>query len=465
MLVSTVLAVALSVPACVEAVPSATLETPRLSGALGLVVPDAGPTTSERRARASLVRGEVVNSLRDELPSGRPLIALCSASDWVVGIPQGGEQSNDRRYAIAVRGPSGVLTSDSTRIPGLVSIADVARGRVRVEAQDDPIGYLRALDERIRDNGAARLPATILVAIVVVALALVRPPAAVSALATAALANVVLGVLDVADPWVTIPLLFLGALAGLAVPPTATLLAGTIAVYLLAMTADQTWIALSPFGPTQNSRFYGVSNLLGTILLPISLAAAWRAGARWLAPVGALAVVTVAGSRFGADAGGAVVLIAGFAALGLALLRRREALFAAGVLAAVTTLAIVVGPATHLTGADVPEAVASRVELAWLRATDGWGVGLVTAASLAVLAVLVARGPRHPLPLALAAAIAVSMVLNDSPQDVATGGLVGYIALDGWARRPGDRPRSATRPGLARRPRRQAAQQRLRDPR
>ncbi len=436
MFVSAVVALALSVPACVEAVPGATLGTAPVSGALGLVVPDAGPTTSERRARASLVRGEVVNSLRDELPSGRPLIALCGASEWVVGIPEGGEQRNDRRYAIAVRGRSGLLTSDSTRIPGLVSIADVARGRVRVEARDDPIPYLRALDERIRDNGAARLPATMLVGLVVVALALVRPRAAVSALATAALANVVLGVLGISDPWLTIPLLFLGALAGFAVPPTATLLAGTFAVYLLAMTADQTWIALSPFGPTQNSRFYGVSNLLETMLLPIALAAAWRAGARWIAPVGALAVVTVAGSRFGADAGGAVVLIAGFAALGVSMLRRRDALLAAAVLAAVTALAIAVGPATHLTDADVPGALASRVSLSWERATDGWGVGVVTAASLATLAVLVARGARHPLPLALAAAIAVSIVANDSPQDVATGGLVGYIALDTWTRRP-----------------------------
>ena len=69
--------------------------------AVGLVVPDAGPTTSQRRAIASLTRGEVVNSLHGELPSGPLRLGICQPSrEAVVGIPAGGEQRNDRRYAV-----------------------------------------------------------------------------------------------------------------------------------------------------------------------------------------------------------------------------------------------------------------------------------------------------------------------------------------------------------------------------
>src|SRR5918994_1893450 len=59
--------------ACVAAVPGFGLdglEARSAGGAVGLVVPDAGPTTSETRARAALATGQVVNSLRGDLPSG-----------------------------------------------------------------------------------------------------------------------------------------------------------------------------------------------------------------------------------------------------------------------------------------------------------------------------------------------------------------------------------------------------------
>ncbi|MDQ4029739.1 MAG: hypothetical protein M3168_01725, partial [Actinomycetota bacterium] len=101
------------------------------------------------------------------------------------------------------------------------------------------------------------------------------------AFATGALANLVLGVLGISEPWLTVPLIGLGTAAGLLVAPSAWLLAGTIAAYLLAMAVDPAYVALSPLGPTQNSRFYGISNLLETMLLVPALAAAWLAGRRW----------------------------------------------------------------------------------------------------------------------------------------------------------------------------------------
>src|SRR5687767_11134439 len=47
-------------------------------GAVGLLVPGAGPETSEAMARAALIRGEVRNSLRDGVPDGPPLIGLAT---------------------------------------------------------------------------------------------------------------------------------------------------------------------------------------------------------------------------------------------------------------------------------------------------------------------------------------------------------------------------------------------------
>ena len=399
-------------------------------------MPDAGPRTSERRAVESLLRGEVVNSLRGRLPSAPRLLERCPDSRWKVGVPAGGDQRNDRRYLLVLEGASGLLTSTSTRIPGLVAIADIAHGRVRVEPDHDPLATLRELDDRIRDNGTTRLPASVLAALIVVALALVRPRAAVSALATGALANLLLGVLGISSPWLAIPAIALGTAAGLVVPTTGVLLAGTIALYGLAMAIEPAWVALSPLGPTQNARFHGISNLLETMLLPVALASGallWRRhGTAGLAVAAAIALVTVAGSRFGADAGGAAVLLAGFAVLAVSLLPRRTALAALGALVLVTALALVLGPSTHLGAADLPGDLWDRLVLSWERATDGVGVGLVTAAAMVTLVVLVARWPPRPLPLAMAAAIAVSMLVNDSPQDVALGGLVGWLALARW---------------------------------
>ena len=56
------------------------------------------------------------------------------------------------RYPIALLGERGLLTSDSTRIDGLVSVTDVATGRLRVVENDDPAQALEELDDRIERN-------------------------------------------------------------------------------------------------------------------------------------------------------------------------------------------------------------------------------------------------------------------------------------------------------------------------
>ncbi|MGH3023297.1 MAG: hypothetical protein ACRDNI_06540 [Gaiellaceae bacterium] len=444
-------------------------------GAVGLLNPGAGPETSAAIAEASLVRGEVRNSLRGGAPGGPPLLTpetgdLGSAGGPAiyVGLPMGGLQPNDRRYPILVVGPGyeGLLTSDSTRIPGLVSIANVAptaldrEGALGSEPADDAAAELRALDERIDENNHARLPATILVCALVLLLALLLPAAAVPGLAAALAANLALGLGGVSGFWTV--LIVLGAATALGGPLLARLLRTPLALgvgltalvgaYLLALGLDGPSVALSPFGPTQNSRYYGLSNLLETLLLVPALAGAalLRLRLGWTAFGGAalLAFATVAGNRFGADGGGAIVFAAGFAVLAVLLADGSRRALAVGLAAALAVaLALVAldaatGGSSHVTRAleDGPGGLAGdlaeRVELSWQRATSSWYVALAVAALLAVFVALVVHALRRPeplaeraVPLALAAALVASLIVNDSPTDVLLVGVTCYVAV------------------------------------
>jgi hypothetical protein len=445
--------------------------------AVGLLVPDAGPETSETRARAALVRGEVRNSLRGGLPSGPVLIHIAGRSQEgrptiVVGIPSGGRQPNDRRYLVVMRERRfGLLTSESTRIPGLVSIADIAPtargedGALGFQPSADPIGELTALDARIDDNGSSRKPAAAIATVGVLALAVLFPAAAVLGLAGALVANLTLGVAGVSEPWLV--WLIVGLAVGLGGPVLASItrsrtavgvvLAGVLAAYLVAMAVDESWVALSPLGPTQNARFYGLSNLLETMLLVPALAGAVllarRFGPLAFAGTAVLAVATVALSRFGADAGGALVLGAAYGALAVALVGGGRRALVAGMAGAAALAGGVLfidahlGPSTHVGrsvgggAGGVLSDLADRVVLSWERATAGWGVGLIVAAAIVALVLLVARLPRlelardgRALLLSFALAVAVSLVVNDSPMEVAVGGAVGYLALERYTR-------------------------------
>jgi hypothetical protein len=449
------------------------LEPLSARGAVGLLVPGAGPTVSGRTARAALVRGKVRSSLRGGIPSGPPLISVETASApprgpaIVLALPRS-RQANDRRYPIAVLAPGyhGLLTSDSTRIAGLVSIADVAPtalGRddaLGSERAREPVERLEALDRRISQKESIRVAAALLPGALAAALALVFPRAAVLAFATLLAANLGLGAAGVATHWVI--LLVSGAsvavaaplLAGLLRPPLAAGLAlvSVVAGYFAAILIDGDWVALSPLGPEQTSRFYGLSNLPESLLLVPALAGAAllarRFGAAALAVVAALAFVTVAGSRFGADGGGALVLAVGYAVLaaGLARAPRRALVVAVPAALAVAVALVAVDAATgassHVTRAlgggpgQVGSDIGERLVLSWDRATSSWGIGVAVAAAILGLVVVTARGLRREHPrrrtgvlAAFAAAVGVSLLVNDSPLDVAVTGLVALFAV------------------------------------
>ncbi len=208
----------------VRIVPPFELERYADEAALGWLVPGAGPEVTRAGALAALLRGELEHDLLGGVAEGENLIELDAPGGPVilVSLPPEGRSANDRRYPIALLGAEGLLTSDSTRIDGLVSITDVATGRLRTTASSDPVAALERLDERIDRNDSLRLPLTLLLAAALVVLAVVRPPLALRALLVALAANLLL------SPW-----LALAAVAAAVLLPLGLACAAILAAYLV----------------------------------------------------------------------------------------------------------------------------------------------------------------------------------------------------------------------------------------
>ncbi len=85
--------------------------------------------------------------------------------------------------------------------------------------------------------------------------------------------------------------------------------------------------------------------------------------------------------------------------------------------------------------------VADRLELSWHRVSAAFGPAFVSVASLAVLAVVATRRRRSAVTDALLAALAVSLLVNDTPSDVLAVGAALSVTL--W--RLETQPRAALR--------------------
>ncbi len=413
------------------------------SGAIGLAVPGAGPTVTRDSAFNTLLTGKVVSSLLGGAPAGTRLVALDTGPppDTLVVLPPAGRSENTR-YPIALTpGPRGILTSSSTRIDGLVSLADVAHGRLEVVAVKDPVATLERLEHRIERNDRIRLPLTLLVGALAYVVAVFEPGLAPRVVLLGLAAN-----LWLAGWW----LVALVALAAVLLP-LGLACAVVLLAYLLVLGLDPGAVALSPFGPSQAGRFYGVSNLLETMLLVPAIMGPALLGRLGVALAG-VSLVAVAGSRFGADGGGLLVLLAAYATL---VVRGRGAWLDARRIAAIALVAVVSGVAlvgldaafggsSHVTQAvgDGPGAVlgdiADRLELSARRTFDAIGPAFAVAASLVVLVFVATRRPRRPLTDAVLVALLVSLVVNDTPGDVVGFGAVAAFVIrrfeDGSAR-------------------------------
>jgi hypothetical protein len=432
--------------------------------AVGLLVPGRGPTVSRREALDLLDL--------DDLP-----IPACARRrpcpiEIFVSLPPRGVQHNVRRYSIAIVGGGyrGLLVSEATRIDGLVFIGDIPRTVRALEdhrdpvidsrREDDPERTLAQLDRRLRDVHGARDWASLVVVAGALSFALVALAARSSVAGRAAVlvppaalgAALLLSALDEPSPLLLTAIAVPAAVAA-ALLERRTLgfvLVGFFAAFLLVLVAWPEVNSLAMIGPHPDGggRFYGVTNQVGTLLLVPMLLAAALLGRRALVPVALLALVTIGWSRAGADGGGAIVVASAFVVLAWRLLgtritAERVALAAAG--AAALLLALVgvdtaTGGSSHVTRAleEGPWSLLGdfghRLAVSWSGATSSWTRVAIVAAGVSALAWFAARRPRSAVLDALLIALAVSLVVNDTPTDIAGFGAISAVALWSWHR-------------------------------
>jgi hypothetical protein len=452
----------------------------------GLVVPGEGATVSRRSALASLLRGELGNALvGGGLPGGKPRISLARRTAQVtfyVALPPPGKHHNVVRYPIAVVGPGyhGLLTSSATHLDGLISIADVApsvlaleagkRPRIRSHVSADPLAYLHRLDERLTRAHDSRTGGTlVLVGLMTVLglLALVSRRAALGRAAFLAapaclVVAVVLSATGVTRPWQVIVLLSLASavlalLGGGVLRPRVALAAGLAAVFAFlyaVMWAKPEWNSFAALGPRPDGggRFYGVNNQVSTLLLSPALVLGALAGPA-LPAVALLVVAGMVASFIGAQADGLVVYVAGFLVLAWRTARRRPGTaravaavaVAAGAALALVAIDAAFGGSSHITHAvgggpgTLAGDLAHRIHLSAAFVVSGWNETLLFFLSVAALVWLALRQPRLAVLDALLAALAVSLIVNDTPTDIAGLGVLSALVLRIWLVRSDER--------------------------
>jgi hypothetical protein len=441
-------------------------------GAVGLMVPNSGPRTSQAAAFAGMVRGILYNT-RLPRPHDTVLIHVTQATEIpahgpviVVGLPPATTAPNDRRYPIAVigNGYHGLLVSSLTRVPGLVSIADVARTALQTShslttrRDDGPVATSYQLEDQIDVARSTTMPGSVLVMSLLVFFALLFPRGTPTAFGSAIAVNLVMGWFPTGDAAPRVTLLGLCTIAGGLFGPTffrrktqlGVALVVLLAAYAVSMIVRPSTLSLAPIGPELTSRFFGVSNLLETWLLyPALLGAALlakRFGPLAFLGIGGLALATIAENALGADGGGAIVVGVAFALLAVELTgaRRRyilPALAAAAfiVFSLVNIDASVSGP-DHLRGAlhggvnGIMNVAANRVPLAYARMVEQWWL-LIPGLAAVIVCVAVARRGRSRTDRAVATALlgglAASLLVNDSPGPVMIGGLAAVLAIEG----------------------------------
>jgi cytochrome c551/c552 len=440
------------------------------TGAVGLYVPGAGGTVNRGGTIAALRRGAVPSNLGR--PHGKILVDLAFGVPTrplrpgvYVSLPPPGERPNTKRYGVMILGAGyhGILTSDSTRIRGLVSIADLAptavalqegrTPRIRAEADRDALEDLRVLDTRLARVHRDRGWVFVTVVLTIIALTLLAPRAGALGGAAAFAGSLLLswagatrlGVVIPAMAIMTIAIAVTGSFRRSIVPAVVAVFLGALTI-VLAVDPELNSLAVLGARPDGGGRFYGIGNQVETLLLPPVLVAAAIGGLRWLVPLAALALVTIGWSKAGADGGGVLVFatalgVLAFRLRGLAVTPRRLALLAVAVV--VVALAFVgldaaLGGSSHVTRAvgSGPDSLLGglghRLHLSWAAVTDRWFHGAIFLSCLAALVLMGTIRPRRASVDALLAGLAVSLLVNDTPVDVIGLGALGCWALLRW---------------------------------
>ncbi len=456
----------------VYVIPSNGVFITRERGAIGLYVPGAGGEVSRAGAIAAIRRGKVESAALGGKPHGKILVDIVFGlpelqvkKAVLVELPPPGEHPNTKRYGVMIFGAGyhGILTSDSTRIRGLVSIADLAptavalqqgrTPRIRAEADRDAVEDLRALDTRLARVHHDRGWVFVIVVLTILALTIFAPRAAGLGGAAAFGASLLLswagatrlGLVIAAMAALTIALAVAGSFRRSIVPPV---VAGFLVVLTIVLAVDPELNSLAVLGarPDGGGRFYGIGNQVETLLLAPVLVTAAIGGLRWLGPLGALALVAIGWSKTGADGGGVLVFATALGVLGLrlrelAVTPRRLALVALTVLVvavAFVGLDAALGGSSHVTRAvgSGPDSLLGglghRLHLSWAAVTDRWFHGVIFLSCLAPLVLMGTIRPRRATVDALLAGVAVSLLVNDTPVDVIGLGALGCWALLRW---------------------------------
>jgi hypothetical protein len=391
------------------------VEQPPRGGAHGLLVPGHGVTVTRAGALESL-QGQV----------GPPGTVV------YVTLPPAGESHNTRRYPISVTGAGfrGLLTSSATRIPGLVSIEDLDR----LGWKDDPRvdRTLRSLDRRLTAAHDARNWATVALMLSTLALAIAAllarsrylARAAVLAIPAGLTAAFAMSALHTTSVPLFAALTLVGSLGAAWLPFRHVLLA-FLAAYLVALAAwpDVNSLAIVGPHPDGGGRFYGVTNEVETLLLAPALAAG---------PLGvAVGLVLVGWSKAGADGGGLVVFAVALLVLAYRRVTAKLLLAAVALAVALVGLDAAAGGSTHVTRTvfhpvRLAHDIGHRWHVSWDGITATGHSALIAGLTVAGLLLFVFLRPRLT---PLLAALAVSLLVNDTATDVIGFGALSCAAL------------------------------------
>jgi hypothetical protein len=441
----------------VERMSDATFNLLARRGAVGLFRPSYGPTTNRRRALAQLVRGAEVNARLGGVPSGKPLINANKAAVFhdcrmciVVKLPpRGWPFANHRLYRIAVigRGFHGLLTSSTTRMSWTPSSA--------------PVAHLDRLDAQIHDEDRLKYAGIFIAAALAILLALLGWRAARTAIPAALLVSLALGAFHITNEVVIVAVFTtvsaLGALWLARVCREDLALLGLIVFVLLAYLAvfvkRPEWAAVTPLGPDQNLRFWGIGDQIGTLLFAPLLMGAVIARQRlgWIGftVFSLFGLFVMTDNRLGANGGGAIGLGLALAVLAARLSRRGLPAFVGALTAtAAIVLAIVhhglasPGP-NHLRSAfgsgigGFLDVALNRVPLVYAPAVHEWPLTLPLAVLMVASGVLAFHVTRsraaRDLLLALATGVIASLFINDATGFMLAGGIACASAVARFA--------------------------------
>jgi hypothetical protein len=339
----------------------------------------------------------------------------CRTTFWV--DPRGGPL-----HALTVTGPgwSGTVRSDASRLDGIVGATDLRTGDLHGGGHAN----LAALKSRLDQTRSNTLRTRILLATILIALALFAPRRAVVGGAAAISAALVLS----AFGSTSLTLLALLTLLGCLAPWRALWLFFAVYLVVLVVSPETQSLALIGPHPWGAGRFYGMSNELETLLLAPALVLGAAA-----AP---LTLVTFGWSRAGADGGGVLVLLSSYTVLLLGVTPRRlvaAAAVAVGAGVAFVVLDAATGGSSHVTNAVLHGGLAHDVwhrwVVSWHGATGTWGRTIVCVLCILALAWVGSRRPRSRLVDAFLVGIVVSLVANDTPQDVLFWGAISGVGL------------------------------------